>query len=28
LHFFLDNSWKEGAKMDKILSSLDIPKEE
>jgi len=28
LHFFLDNSWKEGAKMDKILSSIDIPKED
>jgi len=28
IHFYLDNTWKEGAKMDKLLSSLDIPKEE
>lgn len=28
LHFFLDDTWKEGAKMDKLLSSIDIPKED
>ncbi len=28
LHFLLDQSWKESEKMDRLLSSIDIPKGE
>lgn len=27
LHFFIDDAWKEGERMEKIISSLNIPKE-
>mgnify|MGYP002521090671 CR=1 FL=1 len=27
IHFFLDTSWEEGEKMDKLISKLNIPKE-